>query len=303
MENKSNYNDLKLKAYAKVNLGLNIERKRPDGYHDIDTIMTRICLYDEVSLAVSKKHSHTFSISLSKDLQKIYNEAELSKIKENSPIFRVAEYIAQEYNTPCVDVNIIKSIPFRAGLGGSATDTAAVAYGMTKLFDLNEIPESVLLKFGADVPFFYSSYLSQNIKRIKGIGNVLKSLPAKKLYLAILFEGNGVNTKEAFEVYDRQGEEKADIDKIEEYILNKIRFDEIDFKNSLENSAIFLSPDLYNTRAVLNEAGFSKVFMTGSGSSFIGLEEEKYVFEKKVKLLEQMISGNNMFLAKHSSLA
>jgi 4-diphosphocytidyl-2-C-methyl-D-erythritol kinase len=134
-----------LKAYAKINLGLRILRKREDGYHEIKTVFTRVNPFDEINLELDSKISMTS------------NEINLPIDGANLCI-RAAKLLQQQSGiTKGAKISLIKNIPIGAGLGGGSSDAASTLIGLVKLWDLKIWEEklcSIALELGSDVPYF-----------------------------------------------------------------------------------------------------------------------------------------------------
>ena len=119
-------NEIKVKALAKVNLGLDILRKREDGYHDVRMIMQTIHLYDQLEI----KKTNEPGIHITANLDFLPTD-------ENNLIYKAAKLMQDTYRLEQgVDVNLQKHIPVAAGMAGGSTDAAAVLYGMNELFAL-----------------------------------------------------------------------------------------------------------------------------------------------------------------------
>jgi 4-diphosphocytidyl-2-C-methyl-D-erythritol kinase len=134
-----------LKAYAKINLGLRILRKREDGYHEIETVFARVNPFDEINLELDSKISMTS------------NEINLPIDGANLCI-RAANLLQQQSGiTKGAKISLIKNIPIGAGLGGGSSDAASTLIGLVKLWDLKISEEklcSIALELGSDVPYF-----------------------------------------------------------------------------------------------------------------------------------------------------
>ncbi|MBN1405631.1 MAG: 4-(cytidine 5'-diphospho)-2-C-methyl-D-erythritol kinase [Candidatus Omnitrophica bacterium] len=173
-----------IKAPAKVNLYLDVLNKRPDGYHNIETIFERIDLYDWVKITIIPKGI------------KITCNKNLNTPNKHNTVYKAAEFLIDRYNLNCgFRIDIDKRIPIAAGLGGGSSDAAAVLIGINKLLNLKlSRPAFVSLgdRIGADVPFFVSGY-----KRAfaTGTGERLKALShAQKLHFLIIYPNIGIST-------------------------------------------------------------------------------------------------------------
>lgn len=138
-------NQLKVKSPAKINIGLNIIRKRDDGYHDLETIFYPLNIHDEITFARSDKFSFRS------------NDENLSQEKTNL-IIKAKEEL-EKYSGTKINVEIIlsKNIPIGAGLGGGSSNAAATLLAINKMYELNIEAEKlsyIALQLGSDVPYF-----------------------------------------------------------------------------------------------------------------------------------------------------
>ncbi len=140
---------IKLQAPAKINLGLHVLRKRPDGFHEIETIMQMVSLFDDLVMEEGEN-----------GIQVVTEQADLPSGKENL-VYRAAELLSRETSrTLSARIRLIKRIPIAAGLGGGSSDAAAALVGLNRLWGLR-LPTERLMeiagKIGMDVPFFLFS--------------------------------------------------------------------------------------------------------------------------------------------------
>ena len=160
-------NELKLNAYAKINLGLDVLRRREDGYHEVRMIMQNIGLCDRVTL---KKTGD-------KGIVIRTNAGELPVNKDNL-MYKAADMLFTEFDLPGgILLELEKNIPIAAGLAGGSTDAAAVLHGVNRLYELGLSLEELQkrgVKIGADVPYC----LMQGTALAEGIGEKLTRLPA-----------------------------------------------------------------------------------------------------------------------------
>lgn len=266
-----------INAYSKINLTLDITRKRSDGYHDISTIMQSIALCDEIELTKNKD----CKIKISCTKRGI-------PVDERNSAYKAARALLDYCNITDMGVNIFinKAIPVEAGMGGGSADAAAVLMGMNKLFDL-QLTESVLVDIaagiGADVPFC----LVGGTKRCEGIGDVMRDVtPLPECFILICKPPIGVSTALAYSESDKYPQdgsfmtplmEKAletrDLNKIVEYIGN--RFDDI-----------LQIPDVQIIKSLMNEYGAIKSSMTGSGSAVFGIFTDEIKIKEAYNILK-----------------
>ncbi len=177
------------KAYAKINLFLNVIGKRPDGYHEIDTLMHSVGVYDDVILELTDS-----DITVECDNNTLSGEDNIAA-KACKVFFEFA-------GLNCgAKIRIVKRIPIAAGMGGGSADAAAVLLLLNSatgknypICDLLPLAKSL----GADVPFF----LLGGAARAQGIGEVLTSVESAKIYMVLLKEGNKQSTGHMYSVVD-----------------------------------------------------------------------------------------------------
>lgn len=184
-------NSIQVKAYAKVNLSLDIVGKRSNGYHDVEMIMQQITLYDEVTL--TKKDS---GISIKTDCY--YIPSNFKNIA-----YKVAKDVMQSYNiTDGIHIDIKKNIPVAAGLAGGSADAAAVIKGLNDLFNLNmtlQMMKDLSVKHGADIPFC----IEGGAALARGIGEELEVIPSlDKTWMVLSKPSISVSTQEVYKQFD-----------------------------------------------------------------------------------------------------
>lgn len=190
-----------IKAYAKINLELNILGKLADGYHKINSIFQAVTLYDTINISKIKKGFEligNFVCSPDKNL--------VSKAKNS------LEEIIQD-SLPC-RIDLQKSIPISAGLGGGSSDAAATLLGLNELFKLNLNIKKLVeigLKIGSDVPFFL---FNQGTARVKGRGEIVKPVKIEiPNFYVIARPHKRVNTAEMYLIHDKTGKNFFDLAK------------------------------------------------------------------------------------------
>jgi 4-diphosphocytidyl-2-C-methyl-D-erythritol kinase len=249
-----------LRAPAKVNLRLNIQGKRSDGYHEIKTWIYPISLADELHIERVKRAQITISSA----------SPGLPLGEENLAYRAAALFIKERGLAGGVRIEIVKHIPLAAGLGGGSSDAAAVLKAANILWRQN-IPTEGLMEMGgqigADCPFFIAGKAA--IMWRKG-ERVLSYLPPLKAWLVLINPGIPLSTKQVYEqrkwgLTKQGGETKIsmppqDLEKMGKFL-----------RNDLERSAIELLPIIATLKERLREAGAKGVSMTGSGPTVFGL--------------------------------
>ena len=139
-------NDISVKALAKINLGLDVLRRREDGYHEVCMVMQTIHLYDKLDIVKNTSGQITMETNLA-----------FLPVNENNLVYKAAKLLCDEFQIKDgIHVNLQKRIPVAAGMAGGSTDAAAVLYGVNKIFDLGLTTEQLMergVKIGADVPY------------------------------------------------------------------------------------------------------------------------------------------------------
>ena len=270
-----------MRSYAKINIGLRIVGKRPDGYHDIETIFKIISLSDTISIEKNELEKVRLFSQQNIPLDETNIAAKAVRLIENETGKSIG-----------VDIHLEKSIPIGAGLGGGSSNGACVLTGVNRLFELN-LSDSKLMELGAqlgsDVPFFVGFLLEKGNTAIgKGRGEMLEffqwNLTEKIL---LVYPNIGISTPWAYQNFktylDAQHTEKSSLN-----LTNRAK--SIMFSAPLEKKA-FLGNDFeplvfakHDKIRVLREAleNENAVFarMSGSGSTVFGLFEKTRNLEK-----------------------
>ena len=259
--------DISVKALAKINLGLDVVRKREDGYHEVRMIMQTIHLFDR--LEISKNTSGEISMET--------NLAFLPT-NENNLVYKAAKLLKDEFEIKDgVHVWLHKYIPVAAGMAGGSTDAAAVLYGMNRMFELGLSVEELMkrgVKIGADVPYC----LLRGTALAEGIGEKLTKLPPMvKCPVLIAKPQVNVSTKFVYENLKLDAQKKhPDIDRllsdIKEQDLYKIA---ADMGNILETVTIPAYPVIAEIKENMLEHGAVNAMMSGSGPTVFGLFDDE----------------------------
>lgn len=254
---------IKVKAFAKINLSLDITGKRADGYHLLKMIMQSVSLHDIITLT-NTLHNNEITISCS--------DSNIPCDKRNIT-YKAAEnfFHYTEINNPGIAINIEKHIPSEAGLAGGSTDGAAVIAALNSLFDTGLSEEQMCcigLKTGADIPFC----LTGGTMLVEGIGDNLKRLSDLKSCFILLAKPSwGISTKEAYCKFDS----KAEYTHPDVYgMADAIKAGD-NSKMSTFISNIFEQTDNFEPvnrlKETMNSCGALGCAMTGSGSAVFGI--------------------------------
>lgn len=275
---------MKLKALAKINLGLDVLGVRDNGYHDVRMIMQSIYLYDDVTIDVTD----TPGIELKSNLYFLPTD-------ERNIAYKAAKMLIEEFNIEKgVSITLDKHIPVSAGMAGGSTNAAAVLFGMNRIFNLGLSTEELMergVKLGADVPYC----IMRGTVLAEGIGEELTRLPSMpKCFVLIAKPGIGVSTKAVYEALDSKEIEKhPDIDGIieglEEGDLYKIASR---MGNVLEDVTIPMHPVIADIKEIMIKEGALNAMMSGSGPTVFGL------FDNRAKAKKALESIRKKRLAK-----
>ena len=258
---------IKLKALGKINLGLDVLGRRPNGYHDVRMVMQTVYLYDQILLEKTDKEG----ISLKTNLFYL-------PVNENNLAYRAAKMLIDEFAIKeGVHISLEKHIPVAAGMAGGSSNAAAVLYGMNRLFQLGLTDQELMergVKLGADVPYC----IMRGTVLAEGIGEELTPLPAMpKCHVLLAKPPISVSTQKVYEKLDAQEVTKhPDIDGIllglQTGDLEKITSS---MGNVLENVTITEYPQIERIKDVMKEEGALNAMMSGSGPTVFGIYDDK----------------------------
>lgn len=259
-------NSISLKAYAKINIGLDVTGKLPDGYHLVKMIMQNIDLYDEVVLTEN----------VSGDIRLDMN-VDFLPMDERNLAYKAAKLMKEDFGIDRgIDIYIRKNIPAAAGMAGGSTDAAAVMTGMNKLFDLN-IDRNILmehgLKLGADVPYC----IMGGTALAEGIGEKLTQLsPCPDCYVLVAKPDISVSTAYVYTnlVLD-DTTVHPDIDMVRNALESgDIRTAAQNMGNLLENVTQKEYPVISEIKHIMDDNGALGSLMSGSGPTVFGLFDD-----------------------------
>lgn len=271
--------EISVKALAKINLGLDVVRKREDGYHEVRMVMQTIHLFDRLEIIrnFSGKDSANSSGNRAGDIT-ITTNLPFLPTNENNLVYKAAGLLKEEFQIrDSIHVNLHKHIPVAAGMAGGSTDAAAVLYGMNRIFDLGLSKEELMkrgVKIGADVPYC----VMRGTALAEGIGEELTALPPMvKCPVLIAKPQISVSTKFVYE--NLKLNEKTvhpDIDRLVADIRAKdLHAIASDMGNVLETVTIPNYPVIADIKAHMLEHGALNSMMSGSGPTVFGLFENE----------------------------
>jgi 4-diphosphocytidyl-2-C-methyl-D-erythritol kinase len=277
-------NELTVHAPAKINLALKILRKRADGYHDIQSILQKVSIYDTLSF----KRSPHQGITVAADDPSIPTDS-------RNLAYRAADLLLKQQKiTPGISIHIKKRIPAGAGLGGGSSNAAATLAGLNKLLRCN-LTEADLLRMGveigADVPFFI---YNQPSALAEGIGEQLSPVKIHvPLWLVIVFPGFSISTKWVYENYRVLTNERKNIRIPRSFKqLNTVLHI---LSNDLEHVVTQQYPEIQKIKRTLIQTGACGSLMSGSGSSVFGIFPDEHHAQEALTLLST--PANRVFIA------
>ncbi|MBU5473674.1 4-(cytidine 5'-diphospho)-2-C-methyl-D-erythritol kinase [Roseburia sp. MSJ-14] len=273
--------EMRLKALAKINLGLDVIRRREDGYHEVKMIMQTIRLYDRIVMRKRRE-------------PKIQVKTNLFYLpeNENNLVYKAAKLLIEEFKIQQgVQIDLQKFIPVAAGMAGGSSDAAAVLYGMNRMFHLGLSLEELMergVKIGADVPYC----LMRGTALAEGIGEQLTKLsPVPQCKILIAKPAISVSTKFVYENLKLdENTVHPDIDLLIQDIETKNLADmAAHMGNVLESVTIPNYPVIAQIKEQMIKDGALNAMMSGSGPTVFGIFDDK---EKAEVAYKRMLEGN-----------
>lgn len=255
---------------AKINLGLNIVSKRPDGYHNLETVFYPIPLTDALEI---KYMDEKFTSESPCDLKITGNDVDCNE--EDNLVIKAYQLLAADFQLPRVHAHLVKRIPTQAGLGGGSSDAAYMIRLLDERFRLNiGIPEMerYAAKLGADCAFFITADPSY----AEGIGDVLMpaDVPGAGLggyYLAVVKPSVAVSTRDAYAAIVPKTPTKC----CRDIVRQPIETWKDELVNDFEAPIFAMHPELAAIKLSLYDAGAVYAAMSGSGSALFGIFREQ----------------------------
>ncbi|WP_156289986.1 4-(cytidine 5'-diphospho)-2-C-methyl-D-erythritol kinase [Oceanobacillus salinisoli] len=254
------------KAPAKINLSLDVLRKREDGFHDVEMIMTTIDLSDRIELH-----------SLDEDKIEISMESRYVPNDERNLAYKAAHAFKKKYAIKTgVHIGIEKNIPVSAGLGGGSTDAAAVLRGLNRLWNLN-IPLDELAVLGATIGADVSFCVYGNTAIARGYGEQIEVLASPPPCWVVLAKPNiGVSTWTIFNRVKINELYHPNTKRVMEALYEKDFHKLCQYMgNSLEPITSSLHPEVSQIKQAMMNIGAPGVLMSGSGPTVYGLVEHE----------------------------
>ena len=280
---------LELKAYGKINLGLDVVRRREDGYHEVRMIMQTVRVYDAIELNRTEEEG----IRLSTNLYYLPDN-------ENNLGYRAAKLLMDEFGIrDGVEIKMKKFIPVAAGMAGGSSDAAAVLFGVNKMFGLGLSKQELMergVRLGADVPYC----IMRGTALSEGIGEILTPLPPMpQCRVLIAKPAVSVSTKHVYESLNLPSlgaEAHPDIDAMRAAIEKKDLSGVVSqLGNVLETVTIPETPVIQTLKDKMMEMGADGSLMSGSGPTVFGLFTNQTAAQAAY---EELRYGSSQDLAK-----
>ncbi len=255
---------------CKINLGLNIVAKRPDGYHDLETVFYPVPLCDALEI---KKMDDEFPSPTPIDLKITGNVVECNESK--NLVVKAYRLLAQDYKLPRIHAHLVKRIPTQAGLGGGSADAAYMIRLLDERFRLNmgnAEMERYAAQLGADCAFFITSEMAY----ATGIGEILTPVDNEEnnlegYYLALVKPNVAISTAEAFAGITP----KKPIKNCRDIVRQPIDTWRAELTNDFEKPIFAIHPILATVKEKLYEQRALYAQMSGSGSTIFGIFGQK----------------------------
>ena len=282
--------ELKLKAKAKINLGLDVVRKREDGYHEVRMIMQMINLYDKITLRKKTEPGITVTANLS-----------YLPVNEDNLVYRAAKLLMDEFQVDGgLEIELQKYIPVAAGMAGGSTDAAAVMVGVNRIFQLGLNKKQLMergVKIGADVPFC----IMRGTALAEGIGEELTALPAmphcslviakQKIHVSTKFVYGNLKVGELTEHPDIDGQVQALRENNLEQLVTRMG-------NVLETVTIPAYPVIDEIKHTMMKYGAMGAMMSGSGPTVFGIFEKEDKAQEVCRLLKKEKAAKQVYLVR-----
>ena len=281
---------IRLKARAKINLGLDVLRKREDGYHDVRMVMQTIGIYDRLIIT-----------RIPEEDIRIKSNLFFLPVNENNLIYKAAKLLKDRLDfAGGVEIDLNKFIPVSAGLAGGSTDAASTLFGINRLFDLGLSTKDLMelgVSIGADVPYC----VMRGTALAEGIGEKLTALPPlPRCWILIAKPPVNVSTKLVYESLDMNGVDRhPDIDGL----IDAIKRQDINgvcslMGNVLENVTVPLYPVIESIKNDMMDNGAINAMMSGSGPTVFGIFPDEETILKCQAFLKKKGEARQVYITE-----
>jgi 4-diphosphocytidyl-2-C-methyl-D-erythritol kinase len=278
-----------IKAYAKINLGLDVLGRLPNGYHEVKMVMQTVGIYDELTFEKTDSGIH------------ITTDAGELPTGEDNLIYKAAKLLFDKYGiNEGIKIQLKKNIPIAAGMAGGSTDAAATLKGINHMFTLGCSDEELMeqgVKIGADVPFCVMGGTALS----EGIGEKLLRLDdAPECVLLVAKPAINVSTAYVYRTLDSlEAYEHPDIDGMVEAVREK-DLDGIVMRmgNVLEQVTVPEYPVINDIKNIMLESGALGSMMSGSGPTVFGIYKDRTDAVKAYDIIKKNELAPQIFITK-----
>lgn len=282
---------VQLKAYGKINLGLDVIRKRPDGYHDLEMIMQTVGVYDDIIITRTKVPGEIT----------VESDAEILPNGKGNLAYMACKILLDEFEISTgVHIQINKRIPIAGGMAGGSADCAATLVGINEMFGLNLTKQQLMdrgVKLGADVPYCVLG----GTALAEGIGDILTPLPAPPR-CSIVIAKPPVSVSTAY-IYGNikpdtikvRPDTKGLIEAIKEQNLEKMASL---LYNVMEEVTVSDYPVIQEIKKELTAQGALNAIMSGSGPTVFALFDSQKKAETAAKALEERKLTQQLYITQ-----
>ena len=270
--------NLHIKSFAKINISLNITKKRDDGFHEIDSVMLPISMHD--SLVISR-------LKNAPDNYVTVDDFSIGSFTYNLATFSIEKLHSIYHFDDKFRILIHKVIPIQAGLGGGSSNAACTMKAVNSMLKLGATDEELIeisKSLGCDIPFF----IKCKPARVQGVGEILNPINVKNNYYVLIVKPEaGCSTKEIYALSDTMDLKTCNLDNVVKALEEGD--DELlaaNIYNALQEPAIKMVPQIQTIIDELKEKGLKIVQVTGSGSAVFALSTDKALLVKVLKELE-----------------
>ena len=269
--------NLHIRSFAKINISLNIVKKRDDGFHELDSVMLPISMHD--SLVVSKLNATDNFVTV--------DDFSIGTFSYNLATFAIEKLQSIYHFNDKFRILIHKVIPIQAGLGGGSSNAACTLKAVNSMLKLGASDEELIeigKSLGCDIPFF----IKCKPARVQGVGEVLTPITIRNNYFVLLVKPEaGCSTREIYGLSDKMDLKVCNIENVikaleegDDALLAE------NISNALQDPAIKSVPAIQTIIDELKEKGLDIVQVTGSGSAVFALSTDKNLLKKVMKDLE-----------------
>lgn len=293
------------KAYAKINLGLDVLRRRPDGYHEVKMIMQTVDIYDTLTFRkLEDTELSEMEKSVAEPVIRIDSDHESLPCNKSNLIYRAAALVMKTYEIrDGIAITLKKRIPIAAGMAGGSTDAAAVFHGLNELLGLGmslDRMKEMGVSIGADVPYC----LMGGTALSEGIGEILTALPAPpEVYLLVAKPDINVSTKFVYEnLHAETLSYHPDIDGMVRAIKEgNLKGITERMGNVLETVTEKEYPVIGRIKEEMKKAGAENALMSGSGPTVFGIYRQRDAAGKAFKIIEGLGLAKQIFVTEFAA--